>query len=234
MAGHRRERQIQRWREALDRGADGGGPEGDLTPAQVEDLFFHDHEDLVRGLEEALARAGAQEALLALARHLEEDRDHWLLRLECIQARPALRGRGEALEADYREVFAAHFRRLGAAGAQGERIARLEADLLRPPCGAPSGFGCRAGAGRCCRCWCRRRWRWCGRPWTGMPGGMPPAKGRAGADGGGLALSAEIRNHSFHERVEKGHRKSRLSKKGCLKYSYRKFTKGCRVYPHIG
>ncbi len=130
MAGHRRERQIQRWREALDRGADGGGPEGDLTPAQVEDLFFHDHEDLVRGLEEALARAGAQEALLALARHLEEDRDHWLLRLECIQARPALRGRGEALEADYREVFAAHFRRLGAAGAQGERIARLEADLL--------------------------------------------------------------------------------------------------------
>ena len=130
MAGRKKEREIQRWREDLERGADGGAPAEGPVPTQAEDLFFHDHEDLVEGLEEALGRAGAREALLALARHLEEDRDHWLLRLERIQAEPALRARAQALEADYRDTLAAHFRQWGAAGTRGERVAQLEAQLL--------------------------------------------------------------------------------------------------------
>jgi len=96
----------------------------------AEALFFHDHAELVRGLGEAVERSGLAEALQALARHLEEDRDHWLRRLERIEADPALRARRAALDQDYLELFAAHFGRWGAAGPQGERIAQLEAALL--------------------------------------------------------------------------------------------------------
>ena len=67
-----------------------GDPQAALASA---DLFFHDHADLVHGLAEALAGAGLVEACQALARHLEEDREHWLRRLERVEAEPALRAR---------------------------------------------------------------------------------------------------------------------------------------------
>jgi len=95
----------------------------------TESVFFHDHADLVRGLAEALEGAGLAEACQALARHLEEDREHWLRRLERIAAEPALRARQAELDRDYLELFAGHFRRWGAAGSQGERVAELEASL---------------------------------------------------------------------------------------------------------
>ena len=109
---------------------DGPGDPSAPVPVAVRELFFHDHADLVRGLGEALDRAGLAEACLALARHLEEDRDHWLRRLAHIRADPLLAARREELAGDYRALFTAHFRRWGAAGVQGERIARLEAELL--------------------------------------------------------------------------------------------------------
>ena len=123
MSGKRQERQLQQRREALERAME-------LPEAGAEHLFFHDHADLVRGLGESLERAGLAEACLALARHLEEDRDHWLRRLERMEAEPALRARRAALEQDYLDLLTAHFSRWGAAGAQGERTAELEACLL--------------------------------------------------------------------------------------------------------
>lgn len=102
----------------------------DSKEAGEAPLYFHDHADLVRGLAESLERAGLPEACQALARHLEEDRDHWLRRLERIEAEPALRARRAELDRDYLELLAAHFGRWGAAGAQGERIAQMEAGLL--------------------------------------------------------------------------------------------------------
>ena len=104
------------------------GP-GLLEPGS-EAIFFHDHGDLVRGLGEALERSGLEQAFQSLARHLEEDRDPWLRRLERIEASPSLRAQRAVLDQDYQAVFAAHFRRWGAAGVQGERIAELEACLL--------------------------------------------------------------------------------------------------------
>ena len=101
----------------------------ELPGAGAEDLFFHDHADLVRGLAEALERSGLVEACQALARHLEDDREHWLRRLERIAADPALRARQAELDRDYMDLFAGHFRRWGAAGSHGERVADLEACL---------------------------------------------------------------------------------------------------------
>ena len=98
--------------------------------ADPESLFFHDHGDLVAAFGECLERAGLLEACLALARHLEEDRDHWLRRLAAVEAEPRLRARRAALELDYLAVLAAHFRRWGAGGTQGERVAELEASCL--------------------------------------------------------------------------------------------------------
>jgi hypothetical protein len=95
-----------------------------------EDLYFHDHADLVRGLAEAIERSGLAEACQALARHLEEDRDHWLRRLARVEAEPALRARRAELDRDYLEVLTRHFHHWGAAGVQGERLAELEAGLL--------------------------------------------------------------------------------------------------------
>ncbi len=123
MNGRRQERQEQQRREALERALV-------LPGTGAGDLFFHDHADLVRGLAEALERSDLPEACQALARHLEDDRDHWLRRLERIEAEPALRARRAELDQDYLDLFAAHFGRWGAAGAQGERIAQLEACLL--------------------------------------------------------------------------------------------------------
>ena len=69
----------------------------ELPGAGAEDLFFHDHADLVRGMAEALDRTGLEEACQAMARHLEQDRDHWLRRLERIEAEPALRAQRAVL-----------------------------------------------------------------------------------------------------------------------------------------
>jgi AcrR family transcriptional regulator len=127
MRANRQERRLQKLREALERAIAGApGPVG----LETADLFFHDHQDLARGLGEALERAGLEEALQALARHLEEDREHWLRRLERIEAEPALRARRVELDQDYLELFAAHFRRWGAAGVQAERLAEIEAGLV--------------------------------------------------------------------------------------------------------
>ena len=57
------------------------------TPEPGEpDLYFHDHADLLQGLGESLERSGLPEACQALARHLEEDREHWLRRLARVEA----------------------------------------------------------------------------------------------------------------------------------------------------
>jgi hypothetical protein len=129
MGASRRERQEQMRREALERAMEGPGDPSGSTPPATRDLFFHDHADLVAGLTEALARAGLAEAFLALARHLEEDRDPWLRRLARIQGDPVLAARRAELDQDYRDALADHFRRWGAAGTQGERVADLEAEL---------------------------------------------------------------------------------------------------------
>jgi hypothetical protein len=144
MSGSRHERQQQKRREELERAMDlleSGGPgvrdaepRGEASLAQplvqASAIFFHDHADLVRGMAEALDRTGLEEACQAMARHLEQDRDHWLRRLERIEAEPALRAQRAMLDQDYQEVFIAHFHHWGAAGVQGERIAELEAALL--------------------------------------------------------------------------------------------------------
>jgi AcrR family transcriptional regulator len=132
MGGKRQERQHQRRREELERALDRlehGDGHADLAPVRVDELFFHDHGDLVSGLAEVLERSGLAEAFQALARHLEEDREHWLRRLAAMAAEPALRARRQELDRDYQALLAAHFRRWGAAGIQGERTAELEAAL---------------------------------------------------------------------------------------------------------
>ena len=128
MDGPRQARQRQKWRETLERSLD--------QPLVSVEPFFHDHAELVRGLAQVLdgdgsgQGAGLPEACLALARHMEEDRDLWLRRLARVAAEPALRARQAELDRDYQEVFAQHFRRWQAAGVQGERLAELEASLV--------------------------------------------------------------------------------------------------------
>jgi hypothetical protein len=130
MAGRRQERQHQKHREALERALADAPSEGSLrSAAELEAIHFHDHADLVRGMAEVLERKGLVDAFQALALHQEEDRDLWLRRLERLETDPALRDRRTVLDRDYRDALAAHFRRWGAAGPQGERIAELEAGL---------------------------------------------------------------------------------------------------------
>ena len=132
----RQERQAQKNREALERALDlleGRRPQEGLplrTLVEAEDLFFHDHADLVQGLADVMEAQGLPEAFQAYARHLEEDRDLWLRRLERVEAEPGLRARRALLDRAYLDVFTAHFSRWGAAGLQGERTANLEACLL--------------------------------------------------------------------------------------------------------
>jgi hypothetical protein len=131
MTGRRQERHLQKRREALERALE-AAPAGSgalLSPEERASVFFHDHADLVRGLAEVLEARGLVEAFQALARHQEEDRDHWLLRLERLKADPALGQQRAELDGDYLEVLAAHFRHWGAAGPQGVRIAEQEAAL---------------------------------------------------------------------------------------------------------
>ena len=128
---------LERAMDQVEAGADPGAPELLLESglatrafADPESLFFHDHGEQVAGLAELLERSGLVEACLALARHLEEDRDHWLRRLAMVEAQPRLRARRAVLDQEYLAVFAAHFRRWGAGGVQGERVADLEAACL--------------------------------------------------------------------------------------------------------
>ena len=128
---------LERVMDQVEAGADPGGPElllhsGLATRAfaDPESLFFHDHGEQVAGLAELLERSGLVEACLAQARHLEEDRDHWLRRLALVEAQPRLRARRALLDLEYLAVYGAHFRRWGAAGAHGERVADLEAACL--------------------------------------------------------------------------------------------------------
>lgn len=97
------------------------------TLGSVEDLFFPEHGETVTLLGEMLERIGLLETCLALARHREEDRDHWLRRLAFIEAQPRLRIRREHLDQDLRDVYRTHFQRWGAAGPAGERSAAFEA-----------------------------------------------------------------------------------------------------------
>lgn len=99
-----------------------------LTAA--EDLFFLDHDDLVASLATALREVGLLEALMAYARHLEDERELWLRRLAAQRSDARLRGRASELESDYLACLAAHFRHWGAAGAMGERAAEFEAAAL--------------------------------------------------------------------------------------------------------
>ena len=78
---------------------------------------------------EVLEKQGLPEAFQALAAHCQEDADHWLRRLACLEREPDLRALRAALERDYLEVFRTPFRRWGAGGAQGERVSDLEAAL---------------------------------------------------------------------------------------------------------
>ena len=139
------DRQALRRRQALERAMDRveageldpGAPELLDQPglatrafADPESLFFHDHGMWVEGLGEACERSGLAEACLAMARHLEEDRDHWLRRLALVEREPRLRARRAELERDYLAVLAVHFRRWGAGGVHGERVAELEAACM--------------------------------------------------------------------------------------------------------
>jgi hypothetical protein len=134
----RQDRQRQQRREELDRamarveaGEELGAP-GLVTRAfaDPESLFFPEHGELVAGLAEVMAGQGLVEACLALARHLEEDREHWLRRLALIEAHPRLRAWRAVLDLDYLAALSAHFRHWGAGGVQGERVADLEASCV--------------------------------------------------------------------------------------------------------
>ena len=124
--------------DQVEKGVDAGSPELLAQPglisrsfADPESLFVHDHGDWVAGFGEVLEASGLVEACLALARHMEEDREHWLRRLALVESEPRLRARRAALDLDYLAVLAAHFRRWGAAGVQGERVADLEAACVQ-------------------------------------------------------------------------------------------------------
>lgn len=95
-----------------------------------EDLFFPEHPETLALLGEMLERVGLQETCLALARHQEEDRDHWLRRLAFIEAEPSLQARRAVLDQGYLTLYTAHFQRWGAAGPAGERSAAFEAGSL--------------------------------------------------------------------------------------------------------
>lgn len=95
-----------------------------------EDLFFPEHGELLDSLPLMLEKVGLAEACMSLARFQEETRDHWLRRLRVIEAEPRLRLRRGELDGEIQACLAAHFRRWGTAGPQGERSAELEAALV--------------------------------------------------------------------------------------------------------
>lgn len=101
----------------------------DSLETQGLDLLFLDEEDLRSGFAEALEAVGLFEAVMAWAGHLEEDGGLWRRRLALVGREPRLRARRAELDEAWRGLLGAHFLRWGAAGPQGERLARLEAEL---------------------------------------------------------------------------------------------------------
>ncbi len=97
------------------------------SPGRVEDLFFPEHGETLTLLGEMLERVGLLETCLALARHQQEEQEHWLRRLAFIENQPRLQAHRLRLERDLQAVLAAHFERWGAAGPLGERTASFEA-----------------------------------------------------------------------------------------------------------
>lgn len=96
----------------------------------AEALFFHDHGALLESLGGVLASAGLREALVAMARYQQEDRDHWLRRLDLLAREARLRAQRDTLDQDYRALLEGHFRRWGAAGLAGERASAQQAALV--------------------------------------------------------------------------------------------------------
>jgi hypothetical protein len=133
MSERRQERQRQQRRLLLERAMDCAAAdalERQEGQAPLADVFFPEHQETLALLGEMLERVGLQETCLALARHQEEDRDHWLRRLAFIEADPGLRARREVLDRDYLGLYTTHFQRWGAAGPAGERSAAFEAGSL--------------------------------------------------------------------------------------------------------
>lgn len=145
MSDRRLARQRQQFREALERALDvveREGMEGLELPVlgeaagsrallsrlqDPEALFFHDHAEILEGLQEALGRASVLDAFVAYAEHVEEDRDLWLRRLAMVRRELRLRARQALLDRDLQRILADHFRRWGAADPAGLRSAELEA-----------------------------------------------------------------------------------------------------------
>lgn len=98
--------------------------------AEPEDLFFPEHAELLDTLQAMLEKLGLAETCMAMARFQEDERDHWLRRLRVIEAEPRLRLRRGDLDREIQACLAAHFRRWGTAGPQGERSAELEAAFV--------------------------------------------------------------------------------------------------------
>jgi len=115
--------------EDAERGREAGLATGSKGPLP-EDVFFPEHGETLELLGRMLDRVGLLETCLALARHQEEDRDHWLRRLAFIEAQPRLRLQRAKLDQELAACFAGHFRRWGAAGPAGERGAAFEAAAL--------------------------------------------------------------------------------------------------------
>lgn len=146
MSGRRAERlQVQR-RNLLARALDQAEREGleALAPEALarseglplrslglepEDLFFPDEDDLRAAFAAVLDHAGLIEAVMAWARHLQEEGDLWRRRLALTEREPRLRLRRLVLDEAWRGMLAAHFAQWGAAGPAGERAADLEAEL---------------------------------------------------------------------------------------------------------
>jgi hypothetical protein len=97
------------------------------TPGLLEDLFFPEHAETLMLLGEMLERVGLLETCLALARHQEDERDHWLRRLAFIDSQNRLHAHRVRLDSDIQAAFAVHFQRWGAAGPAGDRAAVFEA-----------------------------------------------------------------------------------------------------------
>lgn len=126
MKDRRRDRARTQRRLAVARAVDRVEAEG---ADGLEDLLFLDEDDLLAGFGEALEAVGLFDAAMAWAGHLEEDGDLWRRRLALTDREPGLRARRAELDEGWRSLLRAHFVRWGAAGVQGERIARMEAEL---------------------------------------------------------------------------------------------------------
>jgi hypothetical protein len=130
MSERRLERQRQQRRLLLERAMERVLLEGPDAVDRLEEVCFPEHCETVELLEEMLGRVGLLETCLALARHMEEEKDHWLRRLAFIDSQPRLRLRRQELDQDQLALFREHFERFGATGPAGERSSAVEAACL--------------------------------------------------------------------------------------------------------